>query len=78
MQLRGSDTGGLGRNYGCVIRRLYLQCRQVDGVLGTVLEGCESGDLLQMLLTCFALRNHVQQGLQVVWQHLVQGQGWLF
>lgn len=78
MQLRGSDTGGLGPNYGCVSQRLYLQSGQVDGVLGTVLQGSKPGDLLQMLLAGLALRNHIEQGLQVVWQHLGQRQEGLF
>lgn len=46
---------------------VYLHGGQVDGVLGTVLEGSQSGDLLQMLFTGVTLRNHTQQGLKVVW-----------
>lgn len=61
-----------------MIQRLYLQSGQVDGVLGTVLQGSKSGDLLQMLLAGFTLRNHIEQGLQVVWQHLGQRQEGVF
>ncbi|KAG7256583.1 hypothetical protein CRUP_025381, partial [Coryphaenoides rupestris] len=34
---------------------------QVDGVLGTVLQGGQPGDLLQLLVTCLPLGNHTHQ-----------------
>lgn len=54
---------------------VYLHGGQIDGVLGTVLEGSQSGNLLQMLFTGLTMRYHTQQGLQVIWQHLAEHTG---
>lgn len=49
---------------------VFLHAGDEDDIFGSVLQSCQLGDLVELLIAHFSVWKHIQQTFTVVWQDL--------